>query len=438
MAVTPHLISRRAALLGLAASAACKPVAAATAQSCSTPASTDGPVFSPSGPDAERWGSAEGFPVADPSLYGLPGEPRDAKYRVGIYSHFDDAYPTRRVGRAAAPWCFSYARSDISYASKGVRYSVDDYLARHAATGLLIARDETILLERYQYGRTDKDRLFSGSMVKSIVGLLIGIAVSEGAIKSVDDTAETYIPEFKGVEYGQTPIRDLLHMSSGVAFGEEVDNERDLNRLWIAMVLGFGSSAGEIGSIIGFNQRIAAPGTRFSYASIEPVVLGVVLRRATGRSLSDYLHDKIWSAIGTEADAAWLLDAQGHELAHTFFGAALRDYARLGRLLAHDGAWNGRQIIPASWMIEATTTRASDAYLAPGRTSPGAFGYGYLLWLLPGTRRQFVLLGGGGQRIFVDPPSKLVMVQTGVDPAIDQSDDVQSLWSGVVRRFGGT
>jgi CubicO group peptidase (beta-lactamase class C family) len=126
-----------------------------------------------------------------------------------------------------------------------------------------------------------------------------------------------------------------------------------------------------------------------------------------------------------------MVDAQGFEVAHGFFNAVLRDYARLGRLLAHDGAWEGKPIIPAQWMIDATTVRASDGYLAPGNATPG-FGYGYLLWLPPGTRRQFALFGSFGQRIFVDPISKLVMVQT----AVEETNEVLLLWKTVVEQFG--
>ena len=133
--------------------------------------------------------------------------------------------------------------------------------------------------------------LLSQSMVKSITGLLIGIAIADGAIKSVDDTAETYVPGFKGTEYGATPIRALLHMSSGVDFGEERDHGRDLDRLWIDMVRGTGSK-GTVASIAQFNRRIAPPGTRFYYASIEPDVLGLVLHYAVNKSASDYLQRK--------------------------------------------------------------------------------------------------------------------------------------------------
>jgi CubicO group peptidase (beta-lactamase class C family) len=115
----------------------------------------------------------------------------------------------------------------------------------------------------------------------------------------------------------------------------------------------------------------------------------------------------------------------------SFFNAVLRDYGRLGRLLAHDGAWDGRQIIPRQWMVDATTVRAPDAYLAPGRATP-ILGYGYLVWLLPGARRQFALVGLHGQNICIDPTSKLVMVQT----AVDTNYEVWSLWAALVEQFG--
>jgi CubicO group peptidase (beta-lactamase class C family) len=298
-------------------------------------------------------------------------------------------------------------------------------------TGLLIAKDDEIVFEHYQYGRTDRDRFQSQSMAKSITAMLVGIAIGQGAIQSVDDPAEKYVPGFEGTEYGKTPIRDLLHMSSGVEFGETKDGQRDLNRLWIDMVLGLGPTKGTINSIVQFNRRSAPPGTKYFYASIGADVVGVVLHYAVNQSLSDYLQQKLWEPIGAEADAAWVIDAEGFEVAHGFFNAVLRDYARLGRLLAHDGLWEGKQIIPAQYVIDATTVRASDAFLAPGKAHP-ILGYGYLLWLLPGARRQFALLGANGQRICVDPTSKLVMVQT----AVKNTDEDWRLWSALVKQFG--
>jgi CubicO group peptidase (beta-lactamase class C family) len=420
----PLVISRRRTIAGLAATSAVGILGATVASA----EETSGPVFSPTGPNAELYGAAEGYPVPNTATARRQGNPWEPHDRVGAFTHIDALYPTRLVKRAAAPWTWKRSPAALS---ELFRDRVTGYLARNPVTGLLVARDDQILFEHYQYGRTDRDLFVSQSMVKSITGLLVGIAIADGAIKSVDDKPEAYVPGFRGSEYGATAIRDLLHMSSGVEFGEEQENGRDLNRLWRDMVSGSGK--GTIASITQFNRRIAPPGTKYYYASIEPDVLGVVLRYATGKSLSDCLQEKIWGPIGTEDDAKWLLDAEGYELAHFGFNAVLRDYARLGRLLAHDGAWDGKQIIPAPWMIEATTTRPSDAYLAPGKAmAPQPFGYGYLLWLLPGTRRQFALRGAYSQLVLVDPPSKLVMVQT----ALERSDEIWPLWSAVVKQFG--
>ena len=388
-------------------------------------------MFSKSGPNAEHYGSAQDYPVPG-QLARLQGNPYPPEYRVGAFSHIDEILPTRRVVHASVPWSFGRAPADIRYRFRGNASSIEEYLARNPVTGLLIARDDRILCEHYQYDRTDRDRLVSQSMVKSITGLLVGLAIADDAIKSVDDTPDMYVPGFKGSEYGITPIRALLHMASGVEFGEAQENGRDLNRLWRDMVARsrlFGK--GTINSLTQFNHRVAPSGTRHYYASIEPDVLAVVVHHATGKSLSEYLQEKIWQPIGTEADATWLLDAEDHELAHFGFSAVLRDWARLGRLLAHDGNWNGTSIIPAQWMIDATTLRREDAYLAPGKAYPD-FGYGYLLWLLPGNRRQFALFGDFGQRIVIDPAAKLILVQTGLETI----KEVWPLWSALVEQFG--
>jgi CubicO group peptidase (beta-lactamase class C family) len=426
------ILSRRTALAGLAAMCGAsfgQPIAASRA----TENSAD-PVFFLSGPDAERYGAAQGFPVPNSALARQQGNPYQPKYRVGAFSHFDEIYPTRLVKRAAMPSMYKRTPVDFRYRFQEKQSSLSEYLSRNPVTGLLIAKDDHILFEHYQYGRTDHNRLISQSMVKSIMGMLIGIAVSEGAIKSIEDPAQTYVPGLKGSEYGRTPIRDLLHMSSGVDFGEERDGGRDLNRLWGDMVSPpWFSKKGTVKSITQFNQRVAPPGTRYHYASIEPDVLGLVLHGAVNKSASSYLQERVWEPIGAEADAMWLLDADGFEVAHFGFNAVLRDYARLGRLLAHDGAWQGKQIIPAQWMIDATTVRRSDAYLLPGKAmAPQPFGYGYLLWLLPGQRRQFAMVGDLGQRVIVDPVSKMVMVQT----ALETDPEVWRLWSAVVEQFG--
>jgi len=332
--------SRRRAVSSLAATLACalggpisataEPVSPGETQDCA------GPIFSTTGPNAELYGAKDGYPLPDIGEARRQAGPWEPRYRVGAFTHIDRIYPTRLVERAVMPWKFKCSRAEVYYNFQGSKFSPLDYMSRNPVTGLLIAKDDQIIFERYQYARTDQDRFVSQSMVKSITGLLIGIAISEGAIKSVDDIPEIYVPGFVGTEYGRTPIRDLLHMSSGVDFGETRDGGRDLNRLWNGMGIAFPEwKLGTVKSIAQFNHRIAPSGTRFYYASIEADVLGMVLTGAVNKSASDYLREKVWEPIGAEADANWLIDAEGFELGHFGFNAVLRDYARLGRLLAH-------------------------------------------------------------------------------------------------------
>jgi CubicO group peptidase (beta-lactamase class C family) len=389
-----------------------------------------GPAFSDTGPDAEIYGVSAGFPTGDRTTSNQP------QHLVATYSHFGEIFASRPVRRAATPWLFKRAREpSIAYTFKSDRLSIQDYLGRNPTTGLLIAKDDTILYEHYQYARTDRDRFLSQSMAKTITSMLIGIAVSEGKIKSIDDPVSAYVPGLAAVEYGKTSIRSLLHMSSGVDFTEVYDGKDDIATLARDL---FGSGKDPVASVAQFNTRVAPPGTRWHYASVETEILGLVLRAATGGAVADYLHEKIWQPIGAEADASWAIDGTGQEITFCCFNAVLRDYARFGRLLAHDGAWEGRQVIPRQWLVDATTVQPTDAYLAPKTATP-YFGYGYQVWLLPGEARRFALLGIRGQIILVDPASKLVMVHTAVrqKPAEPGSyAEILSLWFSVVAQLG--
>jgi CubicO group peptidase (beta-lactamase class C family) len=180
----------------------------------------------------------------------------------------------------------------IHYRFAGLKLSLDDYLNRQPVTGLLIAKDNTILVERYQYGRTDTDRMTSFSLTKTVVGLLIGIALKENAIASVDDLAETYVSGLMDTEYARTPIKALLLMSSGVAFSEDYGSRSsDINKL--ARLTIEPGSPGSLSAVTQFNTRLSAPCVRFSYSSAESLVLGRALAAATKRTVSDYAAEKL-------------------------------------------------------------------------------------------------------------------------------------------------
>jgi CubicO group peptidase (beta-lactamase class C family) len=272
-------------------------------------------------------------------------------------------------------------------------------------------------------------------MAKTVTSMLIGIAIAEGHIRSVDDLAATYVPGLADTEYGRTSLRDLLQMSSGVRFSETYSGRDDVARLFVETI--FQESPGGVEAVKPYNQRGWPSGTIFSYASVETQVLGLVLRGAVGRPIAEYLKEKIWEPMGAEADASWLIDRSGQEATYCCLNAVLRDYARLGLLLAYDGSLRGRQLIPAAWINDATRVRDDQPHLRPG-TARRYLGYGYQVWLLPGERRMFALLGAHGQAIFVDPSSRLVMVQTAVfkqptDPILEAF----ALWRGVVTELGG-
>src|SRR6516225_4822508 len=257
-----------------------------------------GPVLSNTGPDAAAYGANEGFPL------GTLATASQMRHLVATYSHFDELTPARIVPRAASPWSFQRAAEpEISYTFGDERHTITDYLNRQPTTGLLIARDDTILYEHYQYARSERDRFLSQSMAKTITAMLIGIAVADGAIKSIDDEVATYVTGLAGTEYGKTPIRTLLHMSSGVEFKEVYDGQDDVARLARDL---FGGKD-PVASVAQFNTRIAPPGTRFYYASVETEILGLILRTATGKPVADYLSEKIWQLIGTEDDASWAI-----------------------------------------------------------------------------------------------------------------------------------
>lgn len=356
--------------------------------------------------DESVLGKAEGYPVCP-----LPKGPTEQRCLVGMLSHYDQLVPARKVAKPAAPFAFRRAAGEpaFAYEFRSEALDVDKFLARSRDTGLLILHGDTILLERYQYDRKPEMRFQSFSMAKTVVGMLVGIALHEGKIRSIEQKAEEYVPQLKGHPYGETSLRDLLTMSSGVGFSERYDGTDDVSVL--ARKTLYQQGPGGADTVASFTRREHPAGTRFSYSSAESQVLGLVLRAATGRTLADYLSEKIWQPMGAEADATWLIDAGGYETGFMGINATLRDWGRLGLLLANYGAIGTRQIIPAEWVKAATRVHAP--HLEVG-VATQYNGYGYQTWLVRKGTPQFALLGIRGQGVFVDPESKVVIVHTAV------------------------
>jgi CubicO group peptidase (beta-lactamase class C family) len=351
-------------------------------------------------PDEAALGAAQGYPLCD-----LEGALLRERCFVAGFSHFDALIPAHRVAKAASATPLRSAPDASLGAAR--------FMEENRNTGLLVLKGDRILAEHYQYGRGPADRLTSMSMAKTVLAMLFGIALADGRIGSLDDSAAKYVPELAGSPYGETRLRDLLTMSSGIRFVETYDGLDDAAKLSLRAM--FHQGPGHAANVQGFGERAVPAGTKFQYASAESEVLGLVLREAVGMALADYLSQKIWQPMGAEADATWVVDAAGYELGYVGINATLRDWGRFGLLLANYGELDGRRIIPADWVRAATHPQAP--HLQVGVATPYN-GYGYQTWIID-RRGRFAALGLHGQAIFVDPHTKLVVVHTAVHRAHD-------------------
>jgi CubicO group peptidase (beta-lactamase class C family) len=383
-------------------------------------------------PDEDALGKSAGYPLGTQRTWFY-----NESVRVGSFSHLDRILPHNVIPKADQPSPLPLAAKapSFSYSFEGKQRSIDDFLARQRITGLLIIKDGQLLVERYQYDRTAAHRLVSHSMAKSIVSLGVGLALQEKKIASLDDTVAKYVPELAGSSYGETSIRNTLRMSSGVKFSERYDGRDDL-----AAFTRQRYRDGSIAALRAFTQRDAAPGSRFRYATSETVVLSALLRAVTGTSLSDYLATRLWQPMGAEAVATWIKSSDGLEIGGGSFNAVLRDYGRLGILLANNGALGGKQILPRDYLLEATDWHRHPQAFAPRKATP-YFGYGYQFWTYPGDVRRFALIGVYGQSIFVDPALKLVMVITAAAKNASVAKDSLAverdvLWRSIVATYG--
>jgi CubicO group peptidase (beta-lactamase class C family) len=391
-------------------------------------------------PDEDKLGKAQGYPVGNARNWFY-----DESVRVGSFSKQGEIEgifggKANVLAASSAPMPLTKLEDEPRIrwnGDRGRQLGIDDYLARERVMGLMIIKDGVIQVERYQYERTPAQRFVSNSMAKSIVSLAVGIALQEGKIASLDDRADKYATKMAGTLYGETTIRNLLRMSSGVHFEERYDGKDDLERFGRAVIHGGVEEAAKLITV-----RDAPQGTRFSYASAETEVLAGVLRGATGMSLSGYLTPRLWQAMGAETSALWRAERTGLERAAGNFNATLRDYGRLGVVLANDGLRpdTKQQVIPRDYLLEATDWRRAPAAFRP-RTATPYYGYNYQFWTFPTDKRRFAMLGVYGQMIFVDPELKLVMVQTTANATAKAGEttlgkNADAFWRGVVQHYG--
>ena len=277
--------------------------------------------------------------------------------------------------------------------------SIEQLMELERITGVIAVKDGEIILERYAFDRGPDDRWISMSVAKSVTSTLIGAAVKDGLIHSIDDPVVRYIPELKGTAFDGVTILNLMTMSSGVRWNEDyVDLTSDI------ALAGGEEMVGDVPPLVAYAKRLdreVKPGTRRKYQTIDADMLGIVLSRAlNGRTLADYISEKIWQPFGMEADASWLVDKAGIERGGCCLSITLRDYARLGMFMDEAAHAGGVDVLPEGWIHDAWTPNLSD----PDKYAKG-FGY---YWQI----RQdggYEAVGAYGQSVTIYPSEHLVI-----------------------------
>jgi CubicO group peptidase (beta-lactamase class C family) len=314
-------------------------------------------------------------------------------------------FPSRAIPAGVEPSPLpSGTELDLSSIAGPTGGSVEELLGDTDTLAFLVVHDDTLVAERY-FEDARRDTLqTSFSVAKSFLSTLVGIAIDDGAIHSVTDPVTEYVPELaqRDSRFDQITLQDLLTMSSGIRYEEQslpLPWGDDVNTYYATDLRDLALNGTQI-------ER--APGQEWYYDNYNPLLLGLVLERATGMSVSEYMAGRLWQPLGAEVDATWSLDsdADGFEKMESGLNAAPVDYARFGELFLHGGRWNGTQILSSGWVREATAADTS--------TDPAAH-YQYFWWIDTARPGRFYALGNLGQYIYVAPDANTVIVRFGSD-----------------------
>jgi len=355
-----------------------------------------------------------GSPGVDNAPVGTRANYFRTPYRVGSFRHMDRIFPYHVVYRAGP--VSEMPRADrqlgeVTYKWKGGGHTLDELLQATKTTGFLVIKDGKIVRESYFLGAGENSTFTSMSVAKSFTSTLVGCALADGRIQSLDDPITDYIPELKGSGYDGVPIKAILQMSSGVRFTERYEPGR-YSDMDLMFERGMIDESSRLNDYLKSLPRLLPPGAKFAYKGSDTQALGWIVRHVTGESLADYLSDKIWQPAGMERDAFWSVDASGPdgmEAAFTCLNATLRDFGRFGLMFLNHGKWNGKQIVRSEWIEQATTPQSSQVRSSMlGKISP--LGYGYQWWTFPDG--AYAAEGIYFQFIYVDPKENLVIVKT--------------------------
>ena len=324
-------------------------------------------------------------------------------------------YRTIETGNNPIPTPRNVSNESVSFRFNGDDKAVDDWLAESDSTGLMVLRDGVVVHEQYLLDSTPDTLHTSWSVGKSYVATLIAMAMHQGLIDNLDQTAEEFAPQYAGTAYGATSLRHLLMMSAGVDFNEDYNAEgSDIRRLF----LGANIYGQNIDTLVGDVERNREPGEDLHYVSANTQVLSAVVRALYDLPLAGVVQEQIWGPIGMTRAANWNQNVPGDNgmaIGYCCLNASLEDYARFGQFYLQDGNWNGEQLVPEDWVENATRPNAD--FQEPGPNGVYAHrGYGLHFWVPEGYDGEYFMAGVYGQYVWVDERRGIVIARTAADP----------------------
>lgn len=334
--------------------------------------------------------------------------------QANTFRNIDRLFSTRTIKRGKNVYPLPKADvqlKNFSFTSHGKNYDLYDYASINRVSGLLVIKNGKIAFEDYELGNNENTRWMSMSVVKSITATLVGIAIQDGFIKSIDDPVTQYLPELKGSAYDGVSVRNLLQMASGVQWNETYTDPASDRRKMLEVQNA--QTPGAVLQLMAQLPRAAAPGTRWNYSTGETHVAGALVRAAVGKPVAQYLSERIWAKFGMESDATWWLESpQGLEVGGSGLSATLRDYGRFGLFLMGGGKVGNEQLLPPGWVADAGSPKMVDGK---------SVDYGYMLWPIPksaGTPNEgaFEARGIFGQHVYMNPRENTVIVVWGALP----------------------
>jgi CubicO group peptidase (beta-lactamase class C family) len=337
---------------------------------------------------------------------------------VNNFTHMNKVFPSTPIKSSGAPHIFETGTFELPefYEMNGEQHHFLDALDYFKSDGLIVLHEGALIYENYWQGNSKDQPHISWSVAKSFLSALIGIAYHDGLIEDLNDPITKYLKDFNGTGYANVPIKDILQMSSGIIFNEDYgDYNSDINKF--ARALAQGTSMRDFAKALKNGKQ---PGTFNHYVSIDTQMLAMLLEEVTGQPVAKNLEDKIWTKIGMEHDAYYMVDDTGVAWALGGLNATLRDYAKFGQLYLNNGQWNNEQIVPEDWVH--ASHKPDGPHLQPGENdlSSNTWGYGYQWWIPGFPSTDYLAAGIYNQYIYIDPITNVVIAKTSSNYKFNQ------------------